>query len=467
MNSIFKKTISFILIAVFVIGCSSNISALTADKEWEDYYNSYMTDGKSVLMSPGSNETQRNFSWYSSKNSGKCYVAVSKNSDMSNSVKYSGTHISTPNGDRTNKVTVSNLEAGTTYYYQCITNDGVSPVESFNTITSSSFTAMYVTDIHVSRDDDIEKPLVNQSYTFSKVVEKANDTKKLDLIVSAGDQATKGSRVEYMSLFASPLLRSIPFAPAVGNHDRKGSAYKYFTNNPNRYTKGLSSYIGNDYWYVKGDVLFMVFDSNCTAATTHRKFIKSAIKANPNVKWRVGVMHHDLYGRLSDSRLEDDMKNRRPTFVPLFDEFKFDLVLLGHSHYYSMSHVLYNGEVTQSLTDKDSVTDANGTIYMVSGSVNHPRYSPETPLTEQAAYGYSTEALIYNLLDFSEDSIKINSYTIDSDSPFHSFTINKTSNEGGHQKYNMPFFAFIIRSALQFIAVFEEFGIMVKAIFNS
>lgn len=472
MKKITKSVLSIFLAVTLMFGTlMSNSLALTADKSWEDYYSSYMEDGSAVFMSPGSDDTQRNFTWYSPLKSGKCSVLVSENEDFSDAVSYSGSYVRTPQGDRSNKVTVTNLKADTTYYYKCVTDYKTTEAASFKTHSASSFTAMYVTDIHLSTNEDgDENSLMNHAYTFNEVAKKAEQKSQngLDLVISSGDQASYGLRKEYMSLASSTVLNSVPFALCVGNHDRKGSAYKFFNNNPNKYTKGLSSYIGNDYWYVKGDVLFMVFDSNNYAAQTHYAFAKSAVKANPDVKWRVAVMHHDMYGRLTDSRIDDAEKNRRPAFTDIFDDFGIDIAFLGHSHYYSISNAVYDNETVDDLKGKDSVTDAKGTIFMVSGSINHPRGDKSTydiPLCEQNAFSYVSEQPIYNIVDFSENSISIKSYEIDGSEPFNTFTINKTTNAGGHPEAETSPLDFIVRGWHEFRAAFEEFGIMVKVVF--
>lgn len=457
-----KRIFSVILSVIVLLSCFSTVSgALYADKEWEDYYAGYIKDNHSPILEPGKDESERNFSWYSESNSGRCCVQISENPDFSGSSDFYGSHYLTADGDRTNKVTVSGLEEDTTYYYRCMSGKTEDFRASFSTCSGDSFTAMYVTDIHVTHNEEgMKDPLMNQSYTFSQVLEKANRTEKLDLVISAGDQATYGLREEYAAVFASPLLRSVPFAPAIGNHDRKGIDYKHFTNNPNQYKKGVCSFLGGDYWYVKGDVLFMVFDSNSKAASAHRNFAKAAVAANPDVKWRVAVCHHDMFGRLTDGREDDAEENRRPVMVPIFDEFKVDLVLLGHSHYYSMSNVLFGGETVTDLSKKTSVTNAEGSVYMVSGSINHARYADDDDVMpqKQCAKAYPSEDIIYNIIDFGKNSVTVKSYTYSDDNCFNTFTLIKTTQNGGHPAFSPSFGDSIKRSALQFVALFEEAG---------
>ena len=423
-------------------------SAYEADGAWQRYYAQYVEDGSAVCMAPGADETERNFSWYAPQDAKNCRVILSDRSDLSIARVYEGTTLKTPEGDVRCKVTASVLRPGKTYYYKCATDAWESETYSFRTLSGSDFTAMYTTDIHVSLEDDDADSLMNQSYTFSYVLEDAAKRGDLDLVISAGDQASRGYRSEYTALVASPVLRSTPFALCPGNHDRKGIAYKYFTNNPNEDNLSLvHSLIARDYYYVKGDALFFVFDSNVGAMTDHRNFIKRAIRENPDVKWRVATFHHDLYGGRIPHR-EQENELLRMIWSPIFDEFRFDLVLLGHSHYYTISNAIFDNKTNQDLTGLDSVTDPAGTVVMVSGSINRPRSideGEEPPVGENIAYAYLSENPIYNLLDFSQDSISIRSYEPDAEEPFHTFTISKTSNQGGHPANGKDFFDPFIR----------------------
>ena len=440
----------FLCLSILLSSLCFGASALTADEQWRTYFTAYTEDGSAVYMAPGVDETQRNISWYSPLNAGTCKVVLGESPDLSDGRDFGGTYVQTPEGDRSNKVVLTGLEPGKTYYYKCVTSEGESSTASFSTLSGKNFTAMYVTDIHVSKDDENADNLMHESYTFSQVVEEANAKTPLDLIVSAGDQASRGYRSEYSALVASPLLRGIPFALCPGNHDRKGIAYKYFTNNPNEYRKArVHALISYDYAYVKGDVLFLVFDSNVASMTEHRNFVRSAVGQYPDVKWRVAVFHHDLYGARIPHR-ESENKLLRMIWSPLMDEFAFDLVLLGHSHYYTVSNAIFDNKTNEKLdlSDGSVITDPKGSIVMVSGSINRPRRledGEEPPLGENIAYDYLTEQPIYNLLDCRADSITVRSFELGADKPFHTFTVVKTTNTGGHPANGRDFYDGFVR----------------------
>lgn len=463
-----KRMTALLLCLMMLVSCSGFTASADMAENWDRYFEEYYATYGNPLMSPGSNETERNFSWYSPKGSKGCKVIISESEDMSNAVSFSGKTIKTPEGDNVNKVTIKGLKEGTVYFYKCVTSSSESKVASFSTVSGNDFTAMYVTDIHVTYDEGgMENPLKTESYNVHNLLSAAAEKKDIDLVISAGDQASSGLRTEYVSLMASPLWSSIPFALCAGNHDRKGFDYKYFNNNPNQYKLGVGSYIAKDYWYVKGDVLFLVFDSNCYAASTHRNFAKNAIARNPDVKWKVAAFHHDMYGVMSEKRMTYSEDYLRPILGDICDEFGIDICFTGHTHHYTMSNAVFDSKTTDSIKDKSSITDPKGTIYMVSSSINHPRGEDDTKgavFDENIGYIYLSDEVLFNLIDFSEDSVTISSYVVDGEEPFHTFTINKTTNSGGHPEYKEKADKKLRDFLKELEAFFEELGVTIKVL---
>lgn len=423
-----KRLISAVL-AVLMLLTSCITSFAMSEDEWKSVWKS--ADSKAgIVMFPGSDETQRNFSWYT-ETENEPGVIISKRELMTDAKTFKGSTVKASEGDFANKVTVTGLEHNTTYYYQCVSGDFKSEVYSFKTADEADFSAMYVTDIHITEDAQDAESLSKTSYDFNQIFEAALDKNPdISIILSAGDQATEGLESEYKGLTASPLLKTVTLATAIGNHDRKGIEYKTYTNMPNEDTKSsVSTYIGEDYWFVKGDVLFLVMDTNNANGAAHASFIKRAVKANPDVKWKVMMAHHDLYsGRIPHRESENRLL--RMLWGPIADQFGIDLVLLGHSHYYTVSNVIYSNETVAPF--ENSMTDIAGSIYMVSCSINRAREDEEIGLREDIGFDYLTQKATYNILDFSSDSITVSSYEDGSDEPFNSFTITKTSADGGH-----------------------------------
>lgn len=458
MNKITKRCICFILCAVLAFSC---MTTAFAGDEWHTYWQSNSKDiSKGIYIAPGQYENERTIRWYSDKAEGN-YVALSLNENMSGAEKYTATVTETPQGDYSAEAYIGDLEEGETYYYTCNSDDYTSSVYSFTTVDGNDFSALYVTDVHISYDEENADNIENQSGTLADVISQANDKSEISLILSTGDQASLGRRDEYCGFVASKDAKSTTVAILEGNHDRKNIDYRYFNANPETDDFGVRSYIGGDYWFVKGDTLFLVMDANNADGAYHRRFIKNAVNANKDVKWRVAMFHHDLLGQRIPHR-ESENKLLRLLWMPLIDEFSIDLVLMGHSHYYTLSDVVYNKKSVLSTAETDTVTDAKGSVYMVSGSINRPRSidpEEEIPVGDRIGQYVDTENVIYNVLDFSENSIVIKSYYEGESEPFNTFTLSKTTQQGGHPKYIQNPLNFAARALGEIYAVFNNMGV--------
>lgn len=427
-----KKILSLILATIMLFTLVVPSFAVS-EEEWSNLWESDNSDA-GVIMFVGTDESERNFSWYSSSE-GENSVVISQNKDLSSPEIFKGTQFDSVEGNVVNKVTVTGLKENTTYYYKCVSPNFESKVHSFKTDGGAEFSAVYVTDVHITAiDDENENSLSDTSYRFHETVAAAlKNNKNISLLLSAGDQATEGLESEYRAFTTSDLLKKMTVATAMGNHDRKGAAYKDFKNVPNEDTEAsIRSYNGTDYWFTKGEALFLVMDSNSGNAMAHADFVERAIEANPDVKWKIMMFHHDLYsGRIEHRESENNLL--RTIWGPVADEFGIDLVLLGHSHYYTVTDVLYENESVEEL--KSEMVDPKGTVYMVSCSLGRPRDDDDLGLNEEwIGFDYLTENPVYNILDFTEDSITVNSYELGEKKPFNTFTIKKTTENGGHQE---------------------------------
>lgn len=425
-----KKLLSVILAGVMLLAMAIPSFAVGRDN-WETLWSSDDA-AAGIIMFVGSNESERNFSWYSETES-EPFITISTKKNLSSNEVFKGYCVKAVESGFANKVTVTGLSEDTTYYYKCTSGGFESEVYSFKTDGGSDFSAMYVTDIHITKDDeDNENSLSDTSYRFNEIFEDAlSKNGDISLILSAGDQATEGLESEYKAMTASDLFKGASIATAMGNHERRSTAYKYFKNMPNEDTEAtIRSYNGTDYWFVKGDALFLVMDSNSGNGAAHADFVRRAVEANPDVKWRVMMAHHDLYsGRIPHRESECGLL--RMIWGPIADEFGIDLVLLGHSHFYTVTDVIYKNECVADF--QSEMVDPEGTVYMVSCSLGRPRHNDEVGLNEWIGFDYLTDNATYNILDFTEDSITVSSYELGEDAPFNTFTIKKTSKEGGHQ----------------------------------
>lgn len=458
MRNFRKSILSVVLAAVLIF--TAVVPSFAADElTWETVWNEEYENG--VILFPGSNESEMNVSWYSKTESEPKVIVDEGIAIGDEAEEFKGSSVAAPDGDYANKVTITGLEAGKTYSYQCISEGFESNVYSFKTDADPNvFSAVYMTDIHTSHNDEDVNGIKNTAEIFNNTLAEAASRKNISLLLSAGDQASEGYETEYKGYSSALGIKSFPVATAIGNHDRKGIAYKTFNNVPNeRENNMVASYIGGNYWFTRGDVLFLVVDSNNASGMDHRAFVKSAVEANPDVKWKVMMMHHDLYsGRIPHRESENGLL--RMIWGPIADEFAIDLVLLGHSHYYTVTNVIHNNKSVSPYAA--TMTDAPGSVYMVSGSITRPRDDDEIGLNGDWI-GFANEPderIIYNILDFTEDSITVSSYYKGEDDAFNSYTLFKTSNEGGHPKQILPspFDAFV-RFVGTIYGVFNNIGV--------
>ncbi len=460
MKTVSRRFLTLILAATIAV--TAVVPSFAADSlTWESSWANEFDNG--VILFPGSNESEMNVSWYHTKSS-EPEVVLSKNINLTDAKTFKGDCTKTYDGDFANKVTVTGLEADEIYYYQCVSGDFKSNVYSFETSEKTDdFSALYMTDIHVSFDEkDTEgenDELKRTAGLFNGITEEAISKHDISLILSTGDQASEGLQCEYKAFSSALAVKSIPVATTIGNHDRKGVAYKTFGNKPNEQTDAMvSSYIGGNYWFTKGDALFIVVDSNNASGIDHRKFVKEAVNANPDAKWKIMMAHHDLYsGRLPHRESENALL--RIIWAPIADEFGIDLFLLGHSHYYTVSNVLYNQKTVQPYAE--TMKNPEGTIYMVSGSISRPRDDDDYGLNDKwiGAYNTPNDKQIYNVLDFTGDTLTVSSYYKGEDKPFNEYNIVKTDKDGGHPDKISPLYNPIIRFFGTVYALFNNIGV--------
>ena len=417
-------------------------------KDWSVEWQKYLEAGKGVSIAPGNDDTEIYVTWYGGKDGVTPTVKVSESADMTNSKAFEGTIHSNEKVERSNHVTLTGLEKGKTYFYVCC--DGTADTEptSFKTVAENeSFSALYVSDIHITGEDYEDEYLQATAREFDNVLNEATGKTDISLVLSGGDQATEGRACEYFAMVMPNELREIPTSIAVGNHDVKRYTFGALANYPNMKTENLSdSLICSDYYFVKGNALFLIIDSTNSSAADHYEFVKNAVEKNPDVKWRVMMFHHDLYGGHIESR-EGENKLLRLLFTPIIDEFQIDLCLMGHSHCYSQSHIIYNRVISEELTKNAKITNPKGTVYFSSGSLipAEAEKSGEPIIfdSDLKSEFIATDCLahddsIYSILDFTDSTLTVKSYIKGTEEAFNSLEITKTSQQGGHPDEDAP-----------------------------
>lgn len=352
----------------FALAASYNDSSVTGGsaewQAWVSQWESVATDYTKVSLTPGADETQLNFAWYSKSEDGKTATPVVHfGTDKNSLTAFTGTsgQVDTSLTDGVaydyNHVVVTGLEPNTTYYYTVEKNGVQTEVQEYKTGSFDSVKILYVGDPQIgaskgqTQGSDTLKAdsgaantaARNDAFAWNRTLEIASaQNPDLNFIISAGDQVNKTGKAkeeEYAGYLSSSVLSGLPVATTIGNHDSLNPDYTYHFNNPNTTGYGETE-AGGDYYYSYGSGLFIVLNTNNYNVAEHEKTIQEAVASDPDAAWRIVTIHQDIYGTGLDHSDTDGMI-LRTQLTPIFDEYDIDVVLQGHDHTYSRSKLLY------------------------------------------------------------------------------------------------------------------------------
>lgn len=414
--------------------------------QWKSNWDKYSSNYEHVSMTPGADETQLNYAWYShTAETPAVRVATKQNMDGAKEFAGTQTDAVTIDGVKyfSNKVTVQDLKENTKYYYQVFQNGKWQDAECYTTKSFNNFSFLYVGDPQigasknqtsteqekmVSAGNEVSSAAKdnlaarNDGYNWNNILNDAmKDHEDVSFIVSAGDQVNAGKNErEYAAYLGADALASLPVATTIGNHDSVSNQYTLHFNNPNAFSDKDANYIqgkteaGTDYYYRYGNTLFMVLDTNNYNCATHENVMKKAISENKDAKWRIVVFHQDIYGSGYDHSDSDGMV-LRTQLTPLMDKYDVDVVMQGHDHTYSRtyqlqgdgkSHTAYGKDV--DMKDADYITQ-NNCYQIVSDTESGAVVNPKGTVYLEA--NSATGSKFYNLIATQQDYISERSQT--------------------------------------------------------
>ncbi|MBN2717390.1 MAG: metallophosphoesterase [Deltaproteobacteria bacterium] len=388
-----------------------------------------------IAMTPGRDETELRFNWYANaETAGMLQMALK--ADMSGDVfpeaaaTTLGADVSPAvTGYYSNKVTVGSLAPNTGYVYRIGDGNGTW-TDTFEVSThSGSFSFLAVGDPQIGAGNT-SSDTVGWQDTLAKAIAMFPETA---FIASAGDQVnTRNNEDQFNGFFSPQELRSIPVAPALGNHDNGAPNTVYHFNIPN-----VSSAYGvtepglGDYYFTYGDALFVVLNSNNRSGASHEAFIDEVMAAYPNITWKIAMFHHDIYGSAYHA-LESSIRDFRAALFPIFDEYDFDVVITGHDHSYSRSHVLYGdvAQLNQDTNEDGAIVDPNGTVYFTLNSATGSKYySLNATQAEYCAVRSQAYVPTFSYITIDGDTLTFDTYQTDTMTTIDTFSIVKTGAE--------------------------------------
>ncbi len=354
-----------------------------AYSNWMTKWNSTISkDREQISLSPGSDNSSVNFAWYTKKSAGVQKLKIAENKRLTNAKVYEAEQTkAVTDKDETeyvsNKVTATDLKANTTYYYSYQKDGQWTAPEKYTTDNGSKFSFIFVGDPQIGSSNELKGAATEEFYnaqsaavandafnwntTLNQAMEKTGN--KASFVLSSGDQiqstkkkspnkAAWGSEIEYSGYLSPDVLKNLPVATTVGNHDADNANYTYHFNTANASELGSNGKVGGDYWFKHDNALFIMLNTQDTNVEEHRQFIEQTVAANKDCKWRIVTLHQDIYGSAEHSN-EPEITNLRYQLAPIFEDNKVDVVLTGHDHAYSRTQILKGGHKTTEYTDDE------------------------------------------------------------------------------------------------------------------
>lgn len=354
-----------------------------AYSNWMTKWNSTISkDREQISLSPGSDNSSVNFAWYTKEASGVQKLKIAENKRLTNAKVYEAKQTkAVTDKDKTeyvsNKVIATDLKANTTYYYSYQKDGQWTAPEKYTTDNGSKFSFIFVGDPQIGSSNELKGAATEEFYnaqsaavandafnwntTLNQAMEKTGN--KASFVLSSGDQiqstkkkspnkAAWGSEIEYSGYLSPDVLKNLPVATTVGNHDADNENYLYHFNITNASNLGSNGTVGGDYWFKHDNALFIMLNTQDTNVAEHKQFIEQTVAANKDCKWRIVTLHQDIYGSAEHSN-EPEITNLRYQLAPIFEDNKVDVVLTGHDHAYSRTQILKGGHKTTEYTDDE------------------------------------------------------------------------------------------------------------------
>ncbi|MEY8355218.1 fibronectin type III domain-containing protein [Lachnospiraceae bacterium 54-53] len=235
--AVISAALTLALAGGYAYAATQHFADSTTDEAWDSWVQKWegqmSTDYEKISLTPGADETQMNFAWYSKADgTATPRIELSTNSNMSGASVFEGGASQAIDGYMSNKVTAEALKENTTYYYRYYNNGSPSQTASFKTHSFSSYSMLYVGDPQIgaskgqttSRGDKLENASAlntaarNDAFSWNKTLNTAMAANPdISFVLSAGDQINKnvegrdpGNEVEYAGFLGADWMPSLP-----------------------------------------------------------------------------------------------------------------------------------------------------------------------------------------------------------------------------------------------------------------
>jgi len=425
-------------------------------------------DVSNIVLTPGRTESELNFAWQTPAGADtETIIQVALKSDMigadfpeDKTQTFTGNSSDFADGLISHKATVNGLVPLKSYAYRLGIgrNGDWSDVYEFSTRDVEAYGVLMVGDIQIGAKN-IQDDVAGWRDTLEKALQITPDAA---FILSVGDQVQNASsRDEYDGFLSLPQFKNLPFAPTIGNHDND-VLFSHHFNVPNESPTRGRTEAGGNYYFVYGDTLYMVVNSNNLDYRQHKAFIRDAVKTHPKARWKIVMMHHSIYGPdiARSATLE-----LRENFVPIFDGYDIDVVLSGHDHIYVRTHFMRRNKVAPPL-DKfpasvaspfeippGAVIKPRGALYLAAATSSGSKYyDPASQVFDYLAERAAPYYPMFSRINITNTSFEIISYKTDDMAVVDSFIMVKAAEENSRLNtfVIMPLVVLVIIAVLRF-----------------
>lgn len=386
-----------------------------------------------IVLGIGSDATEANLAWQS-KTSETQFLEYWPTADPANI-----TRVESPRGPYNSAVfypheaTMTGLEPDTEYAYRVGSDRrGYSEQRTFTTGTDGdSWSFLAMADAQIGVDTKIAE----QSAAWNKAVNTATgEHPDSAFIMHLGDQVEGwGAPVKQLEEFTAPeKLQEYRLAVLKGNHET------YTLDRHFQDTYFLPNEVDDtaNYFFNYNNVLFIGLDGNRASKAdidVHAKFVNETIAAHgADADWVIVGIHHAPFSQ-GTHYTDKDVVELRNSLTPKLSEAGVDLVLSGHDHIYTRTHLM-NGvdPVIPAGASKSGdilIPENNEVLYVTSttatggkyydfqdeNGTTHPNVREEnvTDLAHKSTarwrQDYNPD---YTSIDVSSESLKLTTYNI-------------------------------------------------------
>lgn len=281
----------------------------------------------------------------------KAFVRYSTANDLTNPVTLEGnstiqTFVQSSHGDalRSNKVSLTGLQPGTTYYYQVGDGKVWSGTESF-TISNDKETNFFILGDIQSSDTS------NLAHSLEAL---KNSKTSYDFAIQTGDaidnvtEYVKNWR-PFLNTVNSKTLSGVDMIHVMGNHEYYGDANGEISGA----LYDLPESAQNSWYKMEYGKVCVVVVNNGTKLAAALADIAETLKTD--CIWKVLVAHEPIYGTESVSAT--------PEILASIEKAGFDFVFGGDDHAYARTYPMIGGV-------KQAVDSRGGVVYYVCGDLS-------------------------------------------------------------------------------------------------